>query len=135
MEDGEGAPVYVWEKDWAGVIPVDGNGDHIAGEVVTWLWNRFIGDGGANFDDIARAQVQSILAQYLDLGYVMDSENPDVVYSTNDISKKKGIARSTDELNAAFLMTGLSQYDFNKRVGLAINFISMLPYAFAMEGK
>ena len=135
LEDGEGAPVYIWEKEWAGVIPVDGNGDHIAGEVATWLWNRFIGDGGANFDAIARAQVQSILAQYLDLGYVMDSENPDVVYSTNDISKNKGIARSTDELNAAFVMTALSQYDFNKRVGLAINFISMLPYAFAMEGN
>jgi hypothetical protein len=129
------APVFLWQKDWASVIPVDGNGEHVAGEVATWLWDRFIGDGGANFDAIAQAQVQSILANYRDLGYVVDPENPDVVYDSSDIIRKKGVAKPVNEANAAFVMDGLSQYDFNKRVGLAVNFISMLPYAFAMEGK
>jgi hypothetical protein len=32
-------------------------------------------------------------------------------------------------------MNGLSQFNFNRRVGLAVNFISMTPYAFATEGK
>ncbi|NND45485.1 MAG: DUF1800 family protein [Xanthomonadales bacterium] len=129
------APVYTWEKDWASVIPVNGDGEHVVGEVATWLWNRFIGDGGQNFDAIARAQVQAILAHERDFGYTVDSANPEVVYSSNDITKKKGVARPTDEANAAVVMNGLSQYNFNKRVGTAINFISMTPYAFAMEGQ
>ena len=49
------------------------------------------------------------------------------------ITKKNGIARSFDEANAAVLMDGLSQTEFSKQVGMAINFISVLPYTFAME--
>ena len=133
--EGAPAPVYTWTKDWASVIPVNGSGEHVVGEVATWLWNRFIGDGGRNFDAIARAQVQAMLAQNRDFAYTVDSSNPDAVYSTNDITKKKGKARPADEANAAAVMNGLSQYQFNRRVGLAINFISMTPYAFAMEGE
>jgi hypothetical protein len=131
----EAGPQLLWEKDWAAVIPPNGNGDYVAGEVATWLWNRFIGDDGENFDAIARAQVQSMLATYRDLGYSMDAATPDAVYTSNDITKKNGVARPTNEAHAAFVMNGLSDKDFNLRVGLAINFISMLPYAFAMEGK
>jgi hypothetical protein len=117
------------------VIPQNADGAHVVGEVATWLWNRFIGDGGKNFDPIARAQVQALLAAGQDFAYTVDPGNPDAVYSMNDITKKRGVARPTDEANAAVSMNGLSQFNFNRRVGLAVNFISMTPYAFAMEGK
>jgi len=131
----DGGDVLTWQKNWAGVIPPNSNNEYVAGEVAAWLWNRFIGDGGKNFDAIARAQVQSILATYRDFGYAMDSGNPDAAYSSNDITKKKGIARLKNEEHAVFVMDELSQKNFNLRVGLAVNFITMLPYAFAMEGK
>ncbi len=133
--DTDPAPVYVWQKDWASVIPVNAQGEHRVGEVAAWLWNRFIADGGENFDALARAQVQSILATRFDLGYTVDPENPDQVYVSSDVAHKKGALRSLDEANAAAVMNGLSDFEFNKRIGLAINFISMLPYAFAMEGR
>jgi hypothetical protein len=135
LEAGEGAQVFTWTKDWKSVIPLNEDGNHVAGEVATWLWNHFIGDGGENFDAIARAQVQSFLSGIFDFGYRMDPENPDIAYSSNDISKKKGIGRDLNDANAAFVMNDLTPFDFNKRIGLSVNFISMLPYAFAMEGK
>jgi hypothetical protein len=131
----EGGPELTWYKNWEAVIPQNANGDFVVGDVATWLWNRFIGDGGKNFDPIARAQVQALLAHGQDFAYTVDPGNPDEVYSTNDIVKRKGVARPTDEANAAMLMNGLSQFHFNRRVGLAVNFIGMTPYAFAMEGK
>lgn len=129
------APVYVWQKDWASVIPVNGNLEHRVDEVAVWLWKRFIGDGGSNFDDIARAQVHAMLATGHDLGYAMDPDNASAVYSSRDITHKKGVARTLDEAHAAYLMNDLSDYNFNKRIGMAINFISVLPYAFVMEGQ
>ena len=131
----ESGEELLWEKDWASVVPLNSDGEHVASEVATWLWNRFIGDGGKNFDAIARAQVQSMLAAYRDFGYAMDSVNPDEAYSSSDITRKKGIAKTKDEEHAAFVMNSLSQRDFNLRIGLAVNFITMLPYAFAMEGQ
>ena len=129
------APVYEWRKDWASVIPVNTSLEHRVDEVTTWLWNRFIGDGGKNLDDIARAQIHSMLATGHDLGYKMDSNNPGTAYTSRDLTHKKGVARELDELHAAFVMNDLSDYNFNKRIGMAINFISILPYAFAMEGQ
>ena len=131
----EGGAEYTWYKNWESVIPQNADGEHVVGEVAAWLWNRFIGDGGKNFDPIARAQVQALLAAGRDFAYMVDPDNPDAVYSRADITRKKGVARATDEANAGVSMTGLSQFNFNRRVGLAVNFISMTPYAFAMEGK
>jgi hypothetical protein len=135
LQAGAAAPVLVWEKNWGSVIPLNNSGKHLAGEVATWLWNRFIGDGGKNFDVIARAQVQAMLAQGRDFAYLMDPALPDANYSTSDITKKNSKASALNKANAQAVMTGLSASDFNKRVGLAINFISMLPYSFAMEGQ
>ena len=131
----DGGAEYTWYKNWESIIPQNADGEHVVGEVAAWLWNRFIGDGGKNFDPIARAQVQALLAFGQDFAYTVDPGNPDAVYSRTDITRKKGVARPADEANAAVLMNGLSQFNFNRRVGLAVNFISMTPYAFAMEGK
>jgi hypothetical protein len=130
--DAEGADVYTWEKDWGSVIPVNANGEHLVAEVAEWLWNHFIGDGGKNFDPIARAQVHALLADLRDFAYVVDSTNPDRVYSSDDITN--GDAAAVDQAKAAELMNFTTRAA-NIRVGMAVNFITMTPYAFAMGGK
>jgi hypothetical protein len=132
LEPGAGATVYTWDKDWGSVIPINADGEHVVADVADWLWNRFIGDGGKNFDPIARAHVQSLLAHDRDLGYVVNSADPEQVYGLNDITS--GVASSFDQTNAIAVMD-FSTATGNRRVGMAVNFITMTPYAFAMEGK
>jgi len=132
LEPGVDAQVYEWSKDWGSVIPVNANGEHVVADVAEWLWNRFIGDGGKNFDPIARAQVHALLADNRDFGYVVDSSNPDIAYSSDDIVN--GAARAKDQAKAAETMN-FETNAANIRVGMAINFITMTPYAFVMESK
>lgn len=132
LDPGADAPVYEWTKDWGSVIPVNSKGKYVVADVAEWLWNRFIGDGGKNFDPIARAQVHALLADNRDFGYVVDSSSPDVAYSSDDIVN--GAARAIDQAKAAELMN-FNTNAANIRVGMAVNFITMTPYAFVMEGK
>ncbi len=127
-----GGTVIIWQKDWSSVIPLNGNDKHVVAEVAEWLWNHFIGDDGKNLDPIARAQVHALLAVGRDFGYVVNSASPDIVYSSNDITN--GPAALTDQAIAIKLMD-LTTTTGNDRVGMAVNFISMTPYAFAMEGQ
>lgn len=134
----DGITEIQWRQEWGSVIPVNAAGEHVVGDVAAWLWNRFIADGGKNFDAIARAQVQALLATRRDFGYLVDPANPEAVYSSQDILD--GVGRATDEANAAAVMQLLSadagdRREANKRVGMAVNFITMTPYAFAMEGQ
>lgn len=130
----EPAPSFTWTKDWAAVVPVNDQGDFRVGDVATWLWNRFMADGGKNFDDIARAQVQSFLASGHDFGYAFNPDDAERSFGSRDFSSKKGIARPLNEAHADTLMNDLDSKTFNKRIGMAINFISMLPYAFVTGG-
>ena len=114
------------------MIPVNAKGEYVVADVAEWLWNHFIGDGGKNFDPIARAQVHALLANNRDFGYVVDSSDPDIAYSSNEIVN--GAARATDQALAAETMN-FNTNTANIRVGMAINFITMTPYAFVMEGK
>lgn len=132
LEPGDDAWVYTWEKDWGSVIPVNGSNQYVVAEVADWLWNRFIGDGGKNFDPIARAQVYALLAVDRDFGFVVDPAYPETVYSSNDITS--GAGATTYQGLAAELMD-FSTSAANYRVGMAVNFITMTPYAFAMEGQ
>ena len=128
----DGVTELRWEKDWGAVIPLNGDGEHVVGEIAGWLWNRFIADGGQNFDPVARAQVQALLAHGRDFGYSVDPDNPEAVFSSADITS--GSAAATDQANAAVLMD-FSTTTANDRVGMAVNFITMTPYAFAMGGQ
>jgi hypothetical protein len=132
LEPGEGAIEYEWTKEWDEVIPANGNGEYVVEEVATWLWNRFIGDDGRNFDAIARAQVHSLLFNERDFAYNVDSGNADAVYTSDDITN--GAASIVDQEHAAHVMD-FSNASTNRYVGMAINFITMTPYAFAMEGQ
>ena len=126
----------LWVKDWGSLLPVNGDGEHIVADVAGWLWNRFIADGGKNFDVIARAQVQALLATGLDFGYAVDSQNPDPVpfYSSSDINGGNTSAATVFQQQGAQIMD-MTTLESNERVGLAVSFITMTPYAFAMEGK
>lgn len=126
---------YDWAKDWGSVIPRDNQGRHIASDVAGWLWNRFIGDGGKNFDSIARAQVQALLAEGVDfaLTVIPGNPSPDTFFTSDEINGANLAAYDQDQLNAAALMD-LDSIEGNRRIGLAINFISATPFAFAMEG-
>jgi hypothetical protein len=125
---------FVWIKDWASAIPANGNGEHVTAEVAEWLWNHFIGDGGKNFDSIARAQVHALLAQGRDFAYTVDSGNSTAVFSSTQIEGADIGAATTDQANASTPLD-LTDDDQKKWVGMAINFITMTPYAFAMEGQ
>ena len=120
-----------WKNDWSGVIPGKKNGKHIADDVGEWLWNHFIGDGGRNYDTVARAQVNSLLVTGFDFGAVVDRDNPQAVYSSEEISAGE-LAVFADELAQAKL--NLSSNESNRRVGMAINFITALPFTFATGG-
>jgi len=132
----EGGPSQVWVKDWSVVVPADKKGRFIVEDVADWLWNRFIGDDGKNFDTIARAQVQSILAEGVDFALSVDPGNtdPDTYYTSAEIAGDNAAAASKNNENANAEMD-LSTDEGNRRIGLAVNFISMTPYSFAMEGK
>jgi hypothetical protein len=132
----DGGPTQEWVKDWGAVVPTDKKGRYLVDDVADWLWNRFIGDDGKNFDTIARAQVQALLAEGVDFALSVDPGNtdPDTFYTSADISGGDPAAASKNQDNANTQMD-LSTDEGNLRIGLAVNFISMTPYSFAMEGK
>ena len=130
VQEPEGAP-QLWQKDWSRVIPVNEQGDHVVGEVAEWLWNRFVADGGVNFDPVARAQVHALLATGFDFAAVVDRDNLDAIYNSADISDGP-VADVNGELAATHM--DFSDPIENERVGMAVNFISMLPFVFATTG-
>jgi uncharacterized protein DUF1800 len=131
----EGGEALESVKDWGNVIPTDDSGNHRVEDVARWLWQRVIADGGKNFDSIARAQVQAILAQGVDFSVSVDplESDPDSYYTSADIDGGNADALNQNQANAEKIMNLGDDID-NRRIGLAINFISMTPYAFAMEG-
>ncbi|MEH6590218.1 MAG: DUF1800 family protein [Halioglobus sp.] len=130
-----GGEVQESVKRWDSVIPTDDLGQHLVEQVAGWLWQRVIGDGGKNFDSIARAQVQAILAQGQDFVVSVDplESDPNRYYTSADIGGDNTDAYEQNQENAATVMDLAEDID-NRRIGLAINFISMTPYSFAMEG-
>ncbi len=128
---------YSWEKDWGSVVPrgVDG---YLVDEVAEWLWTRFTGRSASRgMDDIARAQIRAMLATGYDFGYLVDPENLERTYSSDDI------ANIYFELNKnnAYQLMDLDSVEpdlreaANERIGLAVNFITATPFVFAQEGK
>jgi hypothetical protein len=127
----EGTP-QLWRKEWGSVIPANAQGEHVVSEVAEWLWNRFIADGGENFDPIARAQIHSLLATGFDFAAVVDRNALDATFTSADILE--GPARAVNEELARVRMNFADPAE-QQRVGMAVNFISMMPYAFASGGR
>ncbi len=128
QDEGE---VQHWQKDWSQVIPRNAQGNFVVHEVAEWLWNRLVADNGANFDRLARAQVYSLLATGFDFAAVVDRDQPDIVYQSADLESGEAAAvyRALEQ-SLMDLSRPLDQHN----IGMAMNFISVLPYAFAAGG-
>ncbi len=124
-------PPQQWQKNWGLVIPSNIQGEYVVGEVAEWLWNRFIADDGVNFDPIARAQVHSLLATGFDFAAVVDRYNLDATFTSAEI-----LDGPLAEVNAELASVRMKFPDpaEQERVGMAINFITMMPYVFATAG-
>lgn len=136
----------VWDKNWGSVAPTNSSDQYVVGDVANWLWKRVIGDGGKNFDIVARAQVLALLARGHDFGYsvtVLDSSistDPTTVYSSSDLTSDPKLIEVMNTLAAQTMQLAspnitTTRRTANRRVSYAANFIAALPYTFAMEGK
>ena len=134
----ENSVTKTWEKDWAKVIPKNAAGVYRVADIAKWLWQRFVADGLKNYGPIERAYITGFLASGNDFGTIVDEFNPDVVFSAEQLNSEP--YKSYIEANEATIMK-LDSSDqntrrtANNRIGWAINFISMTPYMFAMEGQ
>ncbi|MDZ4728564.1 MAG: DUF1800 family protein [Xanthomonadales bacterium] len=136
QRDGSGNPPR-WSKDWRSVLPANQQGEYRVKEVAEWLWNRLITDGGQEFDMLARAQVYSLLATGFDFTLVLE-------FNDQALQGQEGIFTSADLqpgtiANQFYEVLAGMQLDLadprqQHQLGMAINFISMLPFAFASGG-
>ncbi len=124
------AEYRLWRRDWGAAIPPNRWGEHRVSEVADWLWNHFIGDGGARFDAVARAQVHAMLATGYDFGVLMERQDPDRAWTAADL-QRADLAMASAKLGDFRL--NLASEEGNERVGLAVNFITALPWTFALE--
>ncbi len=125
-----GQPFTMWRRDWSTVIPANTRGQHVVSEVADWLWNHFVADGGARLDVLARAQLHAMLATGFDFGALMNRENSDRIYSFAEL--ENGDAALASAMLGQEIMN-LNGTQGNERIGLAVNFITALPWTFAME--
>jgi hypothetical protein len=131
-----GASLRVWRKDWARVIPST-NGVYRVKEVGQWLWDRFISDNRVNYGTLERAQITALLATGMDFGYQANPNNPDTAYSADALNQEPLVsivaANEAAPMDLDSAVVGIRR-EANRRVGLAINFISMTPFMFASQG-
>lgn len=134
----------IWRKDWSRAIPIGIHTEYRVEHVGRWLWQRFVADGGRNFDLQAQAQVFAMLAEGTDFGYLAsqtypDIYSPDQAFSSDEITTNPDlhtlfhqIKHAVINLNSIDLVT---KKQANENVGLAVNFITATPYVFALEGN
>ncbi|MGF1640719.1 MAG: DUF1800 family protein [Rhodospirillales bacterium] len=134
-----GRLVSRWQKDWAKVIPAT-DGDYTVKAVGRWLWQRLIADGAKakTYGPLERAFVAGFLARGLDFGYLADPKNPEATISTAALGRAPlaGLLRTLEGESIALASRDRAEREeANRRVGMAINFISMTPFMFALEGR
>lgn len=136
-KDSAGATLWQWRKAWGTTVPRSPDSSFRADDVGRWLWQRFIGDGGAGYGVFERAQVVALLATGLDFGLAADPSAPGTVYTLAELSGGP-LAQLIDTLGATALsldaIRNADRSTANRRVGLAINFIVMTPAMFAQSG-
>lgn len=133
-----------WYKNWGSTIPDDGGGNYVIADVADWLWNRLVGDGGKNFDIVAKSQLYALLARGDDFGYVVAEAllpfDRAHAFSTDELSNDSDLSALLASLGAETIALGSTDIkgdreEANARVGQAVQFIAMLPYTFAVEGQ
>jgi hypothetical protein len=127
------------EKDWGIVIPRSTGGVYSVRDVAEWLWNRFIGDGLKNLANLERAHLYALLAQGLDLAYLVDPSDPRRVISSDELETDPNLIALIGDLSSRTMALDSTdsgvRTEANRHVGLAINFIVGTPYIFAEEGR
>ncbi len=127
-----------WQKDWGAVIPPDGNGDHLAGDVALWLWNRFVPHAAARYTIQERAVLSSLLSAGKDFPtLVEDGGLPQQTvaqgYASSDLNDAGqaylGLIQTSEQT-----VLDLQTVEDNFRIGMAINFISATPFMFTQTG-
>src|SRR5262249_49564807 len=109
-----------WEKNWALAVPRDKQGRYVVSQVATWLWRRMLGDGGKNFDTVARAQVHSLLATGRDFGQAATearpviASDPEAVYSTAQLTSNPRLAAFANDLAARPMDLGSSSVQLRR---------------------
>ena len=131
--DANGDRIAVWEKNWAGIIPKDSNGDYRVSDVGLWLWKRFIGDGGKNYGVLEKSHIVALL-NGKDLGLFLDETKPLEIYQIEDLESNIQISDGAIAKMALDSDILDDRRTANKRVGLAIAFIVATPYIYAQEG-
>lgn len=120
-------------KEWAAVMPPRPGG-YLVADVARWLWERFISDGGKHYGPLERAHISCLLATGLDCAYLLDLNNPDGADVT-----PAGLETLADSLAGQTIALDAGnarvRREANRRMGMAINFISVTPYMFAVEGR
>lgn len=134
----ENSVTKTWEKDWAKVIPKNAAGVYRVADIAQWLWQRFVADGLKNYGPIERAYITSFLATGNDFGMDVDEFNPDVLFTAEQLDSepyKSYVAANETTIMKLDSSDKNTRRTANYRIGWAINFISMTPYMFAMEGQ
>lgn len=132
-----------WHKHWGGVVPKTA-GQYRVRETAEWLWQRFLADGRANFGNLERLYVYSLLATGRDPAYYCTGNgaagtNWDRVYTEADfgtggagLTCLNQLATQTLALDSSNLET---RDDANHDLGLAINFMLATPFAQLQVGR
>jgi len=141
-EDFPPLPV-AWQKDWSKLIPKNAGNQYDIKSVADWLWQRFISDGGKHLTIQEQAQIYSLLATGADYGYLVDAylvpgSGADQAYSSEQLQQSPYIDLINYLSNQSMQLESTDaaeRREANRRVGMAINFITVTPFMFAMEGK
>ncbi|MFC1365796.1 MAG: hypothetical protein G8D61_19315 [gamma proteobacterium symbiont of Ctena orbiculata] len=136
--DASGRIVSIWEKDWARLMPTNPSGLYNVKDAGKWLWRRFTSDSGRNFTVLERAQVAALLAAGRDFASLADPANPDRLYTAAQLNTGAAAALLSSLENQTLALNSNSmerRRQANRRVGMAINFITMTPFMFANGGN
>ena len=129
---------HTWLKDWARIAPKNSAGDYLVNDIGEWLWRRLISDDLKNYGPLERAYVNGFLATGDDFGFIVDDSNPDVNFTVAELNsepyKSYLTANKSTIMNLSSSNANLRLLA-NRNMGMAIDFISMTPFMFAIEGK
>lgn len=128
-----------FRKDWRLNAPKDEQEKYQVGITVRWLWDRFIGDGGENFGPLERAHLYALLALDEDLSKAIYPNEPGRVVTLAQLTGDATIKAQAAALKVQRLQLASADLDdraeANRRIGAAINFITVTPFMLADEGR
>ena len=132
-----------WYKNWGSVAPKNVAGQYVVKNVAEWLWQRFVADGLQNFGPLERLHVYTLLDKGLDPAVACAAANTvpnyDLEYTATQASSDPTAVACSNASAADTLALGSStaavRNNANYHVGLAIDFISALPFTMMDVGR